>query len=274
MQWGKVSLRVSLAVGLVLGASSAFATPVTLIDLNSVATFETETQAGQNGWTVDGQSQLLQQWFWFRIGAAPEQSLDSLPQTGISVVDANFNPGNDTLTAQHTGLGVQITTRYTLTGGSLGSGASDLAEQISIKNLTGSAMPFSFFQYVDFNLLGTAGNDSVSFVNPNTVVQSEGPAVLSETVNTTIGAASTAREVALIGATLAKLNDGFADNLNNNLGPVGPGDVTWAFQWDFVIPAGGTVLISKDKNLLVPEPASLALLGFGSLVLARRRRAA
>jgi hypothetical protein len=58
---------------------------------------------------------------------------------------------------------------------------------------------------------------------------------------------------------------------------MGPGDMTWAFQWDRVIPASGpgrTFIISKDKRLnVVPEPTTMFLLSTaGALALCRRRQ--
>ncbi|MDB6109574.1 MAG: hypothetical protein JWR69_1324, partial [Pedosphaera sp.] len=57
---------------------------------------------------------------------------------------------------------------------------------------------------------------------------------------------------------------------------IGPGNVTWALQWDLTIAAGGTALISKDKYLeiIVPEPSTFALTGLGlaAFLLLRRRQ--
>jgi len=73
--------------------------------------------------------------------------------------------------------------------------------------------------------------------------------------------------------TLAKLSDGVASVLNDNLNPVGPGNVTWAFQWDFTLAPNGSFLISKDKYIQiqnVPEPtSSLLFVLFGGLVAKR-----
>jgi hypothetical protein len=50
----------------------------------------------------------------------------------------------------------------------------------------------------------------------------------------------------------------------------GPGDVTWAYQWDFTLGNGQSFIISKDKNMMeLPEPVTMAGLFLGIGCLAR-----
>jgi hypothetical protein len=74
------------------------------------------------------------------------------------------------------------------------------------------------------------------------------------------------------------VNDGLPTTLSDTpIGTVvGPGDMTWAYQWDVVINPGDTFQISKDKNLSaipVPEPASglLVTIAAGMLLVGYRR---
>jgi hypothetical protein len=260
-------------------ASTALAVPFTLEDDNSTASGDTATLGGLTEWTVDGQSQLKQQWFWYRIGNEPEDSVSTLPVVAPSPVlsDTNGDGEDDTLFVRYApdGGGFSIDIRLILDGGASGSGASDLGEQISIHNNGRTELEFHFYQYADFDLNGTPEGDSVFFANDNAVRQYEGVLRLTETVVTPL---PSHREAAVWDVTLTKLEDGSPTVLSDTPAQgvvLGPDDVTWAFQWDVIIPPGGTFQISKDKNLnAIPEPGTvvLASLAFGTLVFFGRRR--
>ncbi len=248
----------------------------TLTDGNSIANFDTSSQANAYGWSVDGIGQLFQQAFWFRVGNVAEQSLDVLPIGLQGTTDTDFDGNPDTLFVRYNGGGFDVEVRYVLDGGSPGSGASDMGEQISIISRSQDPLDFHFFQYSDFDLQGTIGGDSGVFTNLNAVRQYEGAIRLTETVVTPV---PSHRELAFYSSTITKLNDAVATTLDDlpAIGTVlGPGDLTWAFQWDFALPAGSTFQISKDKNLsagTIPEPATLALLMAGVALLLSKRRA-
>ncbi|HEX5471037.1 MAG TPA: PEP-CTERM sorting domain-containing protein, partial [Lacipirellulaceae bacterium] len=263
---------VGLAACAVPNCSAAL---FTLNDNNSLAQFDSGTQANNFNWFVDGNDVLAQQAFWFRVGDVPEQSVHTLPIAIQGTSDSNFDGNPDTLFVRYNGAGFRIDTRYVLDGGMPGSGASDMGEQISITNTLDSPLPFHFFQYADFDI-GFA--DSAVFTNENSVRQFSTGSELTETVVTPVPAH---REIAPFPVTLSKLNGGVPTVLSDTppIGVVaGPNDLTWAYQWDFVLAPGATFQISKDKNLhagpSVPEPAttSLLMLAAGTILAVRRRR--
>lgn len=257
-------------------ATPARATVWTLLDENSSVDIDTGDQSGVFNWFVDGVDQLHQQWFWFRVGNTAEASIDTLPINVQGVSDGNFDGDDDTLFVSYDGGTFDIELTLILDGGSLGSGGADLAEQISIVNKVNAPLTISFFQYADFDLNGDAAGDIAEFLNANTVGQSDGSVALTEEVQTVVTPVPVHREIKFFPTTLTKLNDGVASNLDDTPGfgvPLGPGDVTWAFQWDVIIPAFGTFQISKDKNItLVPEPSSWLLMACGAFFLAARAR--
>jgi len=259
-------------------ATSSIAALITLSDDNSTVDFDTTSSANAYNWSVEGQDQLFQQAFWYRVGNGPEQSLHALPIGFQLASNTNSDPNLDTLNVVYNGPGYNIEVTYRLDGGAVGSGASDMGEQIAITNNSGAPLDFHFFQYSDFEILGTPGNDTAVFVNANTVRQFEGPISLNETV---ASPAPSHREINFFDITRDNLEDGVATTLNDLLPngvPLGPGDMTWAYQWDRTIPASGigrTFIISKDKRLnVVPEPATFGLLtvAAGLLFAGRRER--
>ncbi len=262
---------VAVLVGalMVSSASGAF----TLEDRNSSASFEVEGD-GQYGWLVDGVDQLYNQSFWWRVGlTGGEAPVSALGLVGAGVSDSNpfSDPRPDVLAALYREADDQfeIEVSYKLRGGLAGSRTADLAETIVIRNLTASPLDFHFFQYVDFDLDAGADGDTVWFLNDNTVMQASGAISVSETV---VIPTATRRQVDFFANTVTSLLDDEPTDLNNDMGPLGPGDVTWAFQWDFVLVPHGSLIISKDK-LITPEPTTLALLGCGLFAgLLRRRR--
>jgi hypothetical protein len=260
---------IGVVGALLLSARQSHATIVALSDNNSVAHVDVSSSAGMSDWRVDGQNQLNQQWFWYRVGNVnPEASIDTISAPSIT------QPNARTLQTVYNNGSFSVEVDYLMTGGLAGSGQSDIGESIRINNLTANLLDFHFFQYSDVDLGGVVGGQTVQLGKNlhnlfNEALQTGPVGTLDESTTVDTPGANHG-EANVFNATLVKLNNGVPDTLNDNVGPVGPGDVTWALQWDFSIAPGGSALISKDKFLTVPEPSSLVLISLGLACLARR----
>jgi hypothetical protein len=256
-----VGMFACLAVTLAAGG-----TTVTLTDMNTVVKVDVgpDSPAGMSSWTVDGQNHLNRQWFWYRVGdAGPERPLETLgTPTILCQIDR-------VLMVSYAGQQLTTEVAYMLTGGTPGSRLSDIAEQIRFVNTGSTSLQMHFWQYSDFDFEGTPEGDTIR-INGNTVNQAGESLIVSETVVTP---RPSHFEAALFGDTLARLTDGLPTTLNDVAGPL-TGNVTWAYEWDFTLPARGTYIISKDKLIdPVPEPATLVTVSLGlAAVVARLRR--
>lgn len=254
----------------------ALASTYTLEDANSTAVWNdgSNGSTAQFTWTVDGVDQVFDQDFFFRIGDTDaEARVGTLDIDFAGVSNTNSDAGDDVLTFEFSSsAGLHIDISYKLRGGIGGSGVSDLAETITITNLTGASIDLSFFQYVDFDLGATISDDRARLLNNNTIRQWDAGHNVAETV-VTPGADE--HEIDFFSNTLTKLTDNDADDLDSANLSLGPGDVTWAFQWDRTLQNNASFQISKDKRFsIVPlPPAALAGLGLlGLLGVARMRR--
>jgi len=257
------------------GLLSSRAQIVTLTDQNSVALINTGTSAGMFNWTIDGVNNLNQQWFWYRAGAGgPEQAINTISAPTFSTPNAR------TLYVSYDNGVYGVTINYLLTGTSPGTRSSDISESISIINHSAAPLAFHFFQYSDFDLAGVKDGDVVQLGKNlrglfNEADQSKPGSPGNNLTETVVTPGANHGEAALFHSTLDKLNDGNTDNLNDNVGPAGPGYATWALQWDFTIQPGSSVGISKDKYVHwepIPEPSAIALISLGLIGRALRKR--
>ena len=92
----KATIRTPFGSGLVVAFAAlslsfqasiwqAEAQIVTLTDNNSSAQVDVGSQAGMFNWSIQGQNQLNQQWFWFRVGQAPEAAINTISPAAITL---------------------------------------------------------------------------------------------------------------------------------------------------------------------------------------------
>jgi hypothetical protein len=248
----------------VLLCPTSHAQVVTLTDGNSSAMVNVNSSAGMSQWTVNGVNNLNQQWFWFRAGSGPQSPINSISSANYTQSAPN---SLDTIYANNI-YSVEI--NYTLTGGGIGS--SDIGEGITIHNSTASTLSFHFYQYSDFNLLNTPGGDQV-VMNASQAYQYKGPSGIAEGIISPTADAFEANTTGGTTSTLYKLNN-TSDLVLNGSASSGPGDVTWAYQWDLEIPANSDAILTKDKLLdiqIIPEPSTLLVGALACALLLFRR---
>jgi hypothetical protein len=255
----------------------------TIANNNAVAIVNSGTGTGNAGirsWTIDGQSQLNQEWFWYRVGGSgPERRLDTLAFNGGFLLDNDANGEYETYAAQYAGAGFTVTFSASLIGGSAGSHTSDIRETVSVQNTAGSGtLDFHLFMYTDFDLAGTSGGDSITMPNDHTIDQFDDTVMAETTVSHN---PAIEYEYGAAGPLLAKLNDGLADVLNDSpaLGTQsGPGDQAWAVEWDKSILHGDEYTVTADKDVFAvqaaPEPSGFAIFGLAVLMLGWMRKRA
>ena len=271
-----VTCLVILMLLLVVVTSHGLAQTETLADGNSTVTLNlTDPGSGMDNWMVDGQNQLSQQWFYYRIGnTGTAASVGSLALASVS------QPSASSLNTTYLSPGqFSLQVVYSLVGGANGSGTADLTEQIKVQNLTSSPLAFNFFQYANFQLGGpaNANNQTVQLETNrkglyNEALVGAGNIALTENVDSAISPGANNGEAGLLPNTLNNITGTAGYNLNNVTNS-GPGNATWALQWTNGIAANGTLIISKDLNISgVPEPATWALISLGLVAYGISRR--
>ncbi len=272
----KYAALLAAAVLMLAGAVTAGATTIALSDLNSQVTIDLDAQTGMSSWVVDGYNHLNQQWFWYRIGdATAAASLDTLTLDGFSAFGGYG-------WAKYQGAGLEVEVDFFLLGGSPGTGESALLTSMYITNTSGQDMAnFNLFQYADFDLSGTASDDTVH-------LDGGGPELLTHQNDTlTKMSAETydwhgvpyLYEAGVYDDTLNNLNSDPTDDLNKI--PTASGNVTWAGQWKYAdFPTGEPGMIelhSFQEISPIPEPLTMLAVGMGIAGLAgyvRKRKLA
>lgn len=303
LRWTSALIAGYLLLG-VTGTAIPTASGQQLADGNSYINVDTSAQATVFDWVVEEPvtgnliDHLTELSNWYRVddpNSVPH--LPTGPETSIhpwlsfqSVSNTNGDPRPDTLTANYVDVPNHFEVRivYNITGGGPNSGFSQLDEDIRIFNTSFTEdLYIHFFEYVDLDLHGMPDDDTLSLgqSGPGSLHQSDAFTDAYGTYE------SDHYEFDLYSNTLDKLMDANVDDLNDSAS-AGPGNVTWALQFDFagdppgnppgfrhLISPRQTATIHKEGHLQmyyvpVPEPASGCLAAFGGtavLLLSRKR---
>ncbi|HUT89814.1 MAG TPA: hypothetical protein VMY37_09975 [Thermoguttaceae bacterium] len=246
---------VALAVIALLAGAGPTSAAV-LVDGNSSVEIKPDpTSAGVLRWEVDGVNHLDYSWLWYGGGLLPQEySLDSVYDS--HTVHDDDNDGNpERLEAKYQYGLVEITLSYLLTGGPAGSGRATLEGTMTLTNDSTSPLNANLFALFDFDLNGTAADETVERLGAQWMRQTDGNTVVDVLVDT----APSAWEIAESPAIYNKLTDGDVDNLAN-AGSFAS-DAEFAWQWNAIIPASGSMTVGLGEATITttPEPASLII---------------
>jgi hypothetical protein len=277
--------RSTVAVGAAMLAASSSgllcgsrceAALISLSNGNSSVTINPNSSAGLENWSINGQNQVNQEWFWYRVGSSGGQSsIDTISSPSTQLYDTTSDGSNDTAMITYADSSLDVSVLYRLSGGQNGTLTSDLGETIEIENLSKATQTFSFFEYSNFTLEGLKTGQSESISGSNTAIDS-GNGWQEET---TVSPKATDFDANTNPTLLNKLTTA-TDYTLPNVATSGPGDVEGGFEWTVSIMGGCSYEISGDQIITgqavksVPEPvsASLAAMALGGVLMARPRK--
>ena len=233
---------------------------VIVSDNNSTITVDPASQFGLRSWVVDGINQISEQWFWLRLaGESSQTSLDNL-----FLNKAESRPPNQ-IDLAYTEIfsGLKADLLYTLSGGPIGSGRSSINENITLANTGDQSIALAWFMEADLDLSGTSGDD-LAFGGTGGITQEDPHTIATVRASP----APDAFQIARFPVILEALTGNSIFNLDDRGSPFGPGDATFAFQWNLSIPAGQSLTIDISKDISpAPEPSTISLLVVSVLAL-------
>lgn len=201
----------------------------------------------------------FQTWWWYRVeGDTREHSFANASGWDWS------SPGKGRI--EYTTDDFFAVMSFQVTG--IADGYGVLTQTLTVINTSNSTKTFNLFNYNDVDLAGTAAGDSATLNSPNVIriTDSASPWVAFYEGTDAFGVDSFAN-------LRGEFADNGVDNLNSNGLPFGPGDFTGAFQWSFMLDAGGAATASATLTITtIPTPGALALAGVGGLAAFRRKR--
>jgi hypothetical protein len=214
---------------------------------------------------------LYDQWMFYRVaGDTRERPFGNYSSGGIttsltgnfsgstatySLTDVNTNPTPDV---------ARFTATWTMNlVDNAAPNSASLNHTVRINNPGANPLTISLIQYVDLDLANTAGNQTATG-GINGMYSTDGTLIGSLVATTPV----TAFQASAFSTLRTALTNNTVTDLNNSGLPFSPGDVTFAYQWNVTIPAGGSTVIQSQMGISpVPEPGVIlaCCLGFAGL---------
>lgn len=230
------------AVGCIVLVSPVQAATTTLSNNNGATA--TYTDDGFTRWTIGAKDILAESAIYYGVGSTTGETRlnpSALTQTSTNTANGTFDGGDFTIALDLL----------------LSDTDSQLSQTITITNTSTSALDFKLFKYFDLTTSNSTIEDTAS-VDGTTFTATQSGDI--DTITTTVSATPNAAEVDAIDFTddiLDRLDDEIATTLNNSkLGPIGPDDMTYAYEWNLNLAADEsfTVRFDSRSSLSTPTP--------------------
>lgn len=254
--------RPSVGLGVLVVALALAAAPARSITISDgIASITADnTHGGLTAFVTGGTDHLYQSEYYYRTDAMTQEN--RLVGFGTAYVTSVSSPDATTITVLGSTPELDFKLDYRLNNGVL-------VPEIEITNTTASQYDLSIFNYQDWDVDGSANGDRLAWDGAQMTISQVGNG--TEIVVMPVNAPSATQASAYAGLRTSLRNNSIT-NLTDGAGlPFGPGDATFAFQFDFTLMASEMYKIAY----VVPEPPRLGLVAMGLLGLAwagRRRR--
>ena len=210
-----------------------------------------------------GENYIYEQLWFFR--EASSDDVYQLDDSDFTLLDES-NPSADSILMNYEGGPLLVEAFFDLDGYPT---HSSIFERLTITNTDNEEITLSIYEYDNVDL--DDYEDNFAYGDTSGITQYGGD-ITAKVIP--ISPSPDYFEITEYSDTYDNIWDGY--DLSNTGSPFGPGDATFAFQWDVTIPGEGSFEITKNKELwlipydknVIPEPATMLLFGSGLLGLA------
>ncbi len=219
---------------------------------------------GEGGFVdPSGTNHMSQNWWWFHTKDQPNElplsNLQSLTQSAPNQVSLYFVENSPSTAGSPSTFGFHLD--YTLNA--ISSISAKVTIQWTVTVLSGYPEEFGFLPYFNFDLNNTPFDDTAQFLSPNQIQVGDSSATAIIT-GSAPGQFVFRWQIDSAPSLFLILMDSNFDHLNNGGSPFGPGDFEGAFEHSAMLSGlGATFSGTLEKLVIVPEPASLWMVGVG-----------
>lgn len=197
--------------------------------------------SGFSSWRIGAKDILTESAIYYGVGSTPGETrlnLPTLTQTAANTANGTFNGGDFTIDLELL----------------LSDTDSQLSQTITIRNTSDSALALKLFKYFDLKTSNSPIEETAS-IDADFKATQLGDV---DSITTTVSETPNAAEVDALdfeNDIIERLNSGITTTLDNSkLGPVGPDDLTYAYEWNFNIAADDSISVTVNSSSSLSTP--------------------